>query len=359
MAKTYKNIYPRVYDFEALYQAYRRARRGKRQHAEVLRFERNLEGELIQLQNELIWGEYETGPYRRFYVFEPKKRLVAALPFRDRVVQHALVAQIEPIWEARFINHSYACRPGRGMHAGADTAQRWLREVKRKHGHVYALKADIAGYFANIDHDMLYNLLARRIACRPTLRLIAAILDTWQPGLPIGNLTSQLWANVYLHALDEHVKHDLREHRYMRYMDDWLIVHHDKAHLHALRDHLEQWLWRNLRLRLNNKTQVFPVGAHHGRALDFLGYRIWTTHRKIRKDSVKRMTRRLRHMQRQYAAGRIDLADIHLRIASWLGHVSHADSYRIRRKLLSRTAFIRTATNDAPACNTPSYTKQH
>lgn len=341
MAKTYNNLFPAIYDFENLHRAYLKARRGKRHTPEVLRFERNLEGELIQLQNELIWGQYETGPYRVFHVYEPKKRIAAALPFRDRVIHHALVAVLEPIWETRFIHHSYACRKGKGMHAGADQAQQWLREVQQTHGHVHILKADIAAYFASIDQERLMALLAKRIACRRTLDICAAILRTWAPGLPIGNLTSQLWANIYLHALDEHIKHDLREHRYMRYMDDWIIVHHDKTHLHRLRRHLEAWLRAELGLALNRKTQIFPVAATNGRALDFLGYRIWTTHRKPRKDSAKRMKRRLRTLQRAYAAGHITLSRIRATITSWLAHISHTSSARTRASVLGRAAFVR------------------
>lgn len=339
--KTYNNIYPEIYSFEALHSAYLRARRGKRHQAEVLRFESDLEGNLIQLQNELIWHQYHTGPYSAFHVHEPKKRLVAALPFRDRVVQHSLVAAIEPIWESRFIRHSYACRRGFGMHAGADQAQRWLREVQATHGRAYVLKADVASYFASIDHDVLYGLLARRLRCRPTLELIRHILGTWRPGLPIGNLTSQLWANVYLHALDEHVKQGLGVRRYMRYMDDWLIVHHDKAYLHALRTLLARWLQEHLGLALNRKTQVFPVGRYNGRGLDFLGYRIWPGHRRLRKDSVKRMKRRLSYLQAEYGRGRVSLSDVGQRIRSWIGHASHADSLRLRQALLDNAAFRR------------------
>lgn len=339
--KTYNHLFPKVYDFENLHQAYLRARRGKRGQAEVLRFERDLEGELIQLQNELIWGEYQTGPYRRFHVYEPKPRLVAALPFRDRVVQHSLVAAIEPIWESRFIHHSYACRPGRGMHSGADQAQQWLREVKALHGRVYVLKADVAKYFPSIDHGILLEMLGRRIACKPTMRLIESIMDTWHPGLPIGNLTSQLWANIYLHELDSFVKNDLGVRRYMRYMDDWLVVHHDKEYLHALRRVLEDWIWERLRLRLNNKTQVFPVGQRHGRGLDFLGYRMWTTHRRLRRDSVKRMKRRLKGLEKAYSEGLIEFPEIRQRLASWVGHAAHADSYRIRAKVLGEAVFKR------------------
>lgn len=339
--KTYKNIFSQFATFDALYAAYIRARRGKRHLPEVLMFESNLEHELIHLQNELIWDEYETGPYRRFYVHEPKKRLVAALPFRDRVVQHALVGAIEPIWESRFICHSYACRPGKGMHAGADQAQRWLRDVRREHGHVYALKADVAKYFASIDRGVLLDMLGRRIACDRTMKLCADILGTWSPGIPIGNLTSQLWANIYLHELDMFVKQQIGAARYVRYMDDFVIVHHDKAYLHAVRREITDWLETHLTLRLNNKTQVFHVARRHGRALDFLGYRMWVDRRKLRPDSIKRMRRRMRHMQGRYARGEIQFADVRQRIASWEGHARRANSRSIRQQLFSQHVFQR------------------
>ncbi|MDY0349066.1 MAG: reverse transcriptase/maturase family protein, partial [Tenuifilaceae bacterium] len=280
--KTYGNLFEEVYQFDQLHEAYLRARAGKRQRADVLLFERNLEGELIQLQNELIWGQYRTGEYRTFYVLEPKRRLVAALPFRDRVVQHALISILNPIWEKRFIHHSYACRPGRGMHKGADQAQAWLREVQRQHGLVYCLKADIRRYFPSINHEIMIGLLERRIACPRTINLCRDIMASWQPGLPIGNLTSQLWANIYLHELDIFVKQNLGIKRYVRYMDDFVIVHHDKVFLQDLLEIIAHWLWDVLRLKLNNKTQIFPVSIQHGRALDFLGYRMWTTHRRLR-----------------------------------------------------------------------------
>lgn len=255
--KTYNHLFEAIYQFDTLYDAYVRARKGKRDRKEVLEFEQNLEGELIQLQNELIWDQYKTGAYRTFHVFEPKARLVAALPFRDRVVQHALVGTIEDIWERRFIHHSYACRPGRGMHMGANQAQQWLREVQAAHGRVYCLKADVAKYFPSINHEVLMGLLSRRISCTRTLKLCRAILASWNPGLPIGNLTSQLWANIYLHELDTFMKQHIGAQRYIRYMDDFLVIDHDKEYLHRVRQLAEHWLWETLRLRLNNKTQVF------------------------------------------------------------------------------------------------------
>jgi len=156
-----------------------------------------------------------------------------------------------------------------------------------------------------------------------------------------GSLTSQLFANVYLHELDELVKYDLREKNYVRYMDDFVIVHHDKTHLHHVRATIEQFLWERLRLKTNAKTQVFPVGNRYGRALEFLGYRIWMTHRRIRKSSISRITRTLKRLGKQYVTGKISLSKIRESVTSWIAHASHAQSYGLRRKLLGSIPFRR------------------
>jgi len=338
MARTYNNLFPQIYDFGALYQAYLKARRCKRYRGEILRFRQRLEENLIQLQNELIWKTYRTGEYRTFYVYEPKARLVAALPFRDRVIHHALVSVIEPIWESRFIHDSYACRVGKGTHAGADRTQTFLRRAQRRWGRVYCLKGDIAKYFPSIDHAILKALLRKRIACQDTLWLCDEIIDSakrltnGQPkGIPIGNLTSQLFANIYLHELDKFIKYDLRERFYVRYMDDFIILGADKAYLHYLRKQIAGFLAERLFLQLNGKTQVFPVKS---RGVDFLGYRIWPTHRLLRVRSKKHMRRKLKKYTKLYGEGKIALDRINASIQSWLGHVKHCNSYRLRKKLL-------------------------
>lgn len=309
--------------------------------ADVLAFERNLEGELFRLQDDLADGSYCTGDYHVFAIHQPKKRLVAALPFRDRVLQHALVAQIEPLWEPAFIAHSYACRPGRGLHRGADTVERWLRTLKREHGAVYALRTDVRAYFASVDQAVLIGQLARRIACPRTLALCAGILRSWPHGLPIGNLTSQLWANIHLHDLDMFAKHQCRARHYARYMDDCVILHPDKPQLHRWRRELETYLGDTLHLAFNGKTQVFPVAgtAAGGRALDWLGYRLWPTHRRLRADSVTRMRRKLVVMQRDYARGVITLAQMTACIKSWVAHAAHADTHRVRERVLGALVF--------------------
>lgn len=360
MATTYTDLFSTIASFEALHAAWRRVIRGRRLQRDVLLFERDLEGNLIDIQNALDWKTYRTGPYHHFQVFDPKRRDVAALPLKDRIVQHALVAEIEPIWESRYIADSFACRPDKGTHAGADRAQHFIRATLRRHGRAYALKADISKYFASIAHDTLKRLLRRRIACADTLWLLDEIIDSTAAdddplprGIPIGNLTSQLFANLYLHELDCFVKHELREALYLRYMDDFVVVGPDKAHLHQVRALVEDFLWGQLGLRLNGKTQVFPIGPEaagagkSGRALDFLGYRIWPDHRRLRKDSVGRMRRKLKRMARQYHDGKIGWETIRAVTSSWIGHAGHADTHRLRTALFGAVAFIPPAADAA------------
>ncbi len=332
------DLFSQIVDFENLYKAAYRARKGKRNRHEVAEFFFNLDENLIQLQNELLWGSYQTGVYHNFYVYEPKKRLVAALPFRDRVVQHSIVAAIEPIFEKRFIYDSYACRVGKGTHAGADRAQRFLRDVQRRCGKIYALKADISKYFASIDRETLKKLISQKISCKKTLSLISAIIDSspGENGIPIGNLTSQLCANIYLHELDWYAKHTLSIKRYIRYMDDFVVVHHDKRQLHQWRADIERFLLNYLRLKTNHKTQVFPVAVKNGRALDFLGYRIYPTHRLLRKCSIKRIKTKIKKYKRQIKTGELSITDAGRKLQSWIGHASHCNSYGLRKALLSK-----------------------
>lgn len=354
MAKTFNNLYPSIYDFDELVSAYMRARKGKRGRKEVMAFHYDYEGQILNIQNHLLWGTWKTGEYRHFTLHEPVFRVGAALPFRDRVLHHSIVATINPCFEPRFIQHTYACIKGRGTHAGADKAQQMLRTVKRNSGALYVFKGDIAGYFYNVNHDTLKRLIRRRISCRQTLALLDEIIDSnttpnvLNPaGIPLGNLTSQLFANIYLAELDNFVKHVLREKYYLRYMDDFCIIHHDKDHLQELRVKIEAFLHNDLQLWTNRKTQVFPVSSSQGgRSLDFLGYRIWPTHRKLRKDSIQRITRSLKRLQRHYAAGRIDLDDVRPVVHSWLAHANHADTFGLKTKILGAFPMIRQPTEE-------------
>ncbi len=331
--KTRRNLYPLIYAFNNLYLAYVKARRGKRYKPEVLQFSAGLERELISLYRELANHSYCTGEYRRFTVYEPKRREVAALPFRDRVVHHALCNVIEPIFERGFIGDSYACRVGKGTHAAADRLTEFLRGAYRRWSGCYVLKADVASYFSSVDHGVLMDIIRRKIACPETLELTGGILSSWNGdtgrGIPIGNLTSQLFANVYLNELDQFIKHGLRARYYVRYMDDLILLAADKAVLWGWQSRIEQFLGDALRLHLNHKTDIFP----EARGVDFVGYRTWRTHRLLRKRSVRQMRRTLKALKVKYAAGEVDIETISAVVASWVGHASHADTYRLRCKV--------------------------
>lgn len=335
MPKTHRHLFGQIVAFDNLHQAYIKARRNKRYRPEVLSFSADLEEELLLLRRELISRTYRTGRYRRFTVREPKVRLVAALPFRDRVVHHALCNVVGPISEATFIHDSYACRVGKGTHAGADRVTEFLRHAHRQCNQVWVLKGDVAGYFPSVDHAILLGVMERKIKCVDTLWLVEEILDSWHTegrpgsGIPIGNLTSQLWANLYLNELDQFVKHELKRRWYVRYMDDWIMLAGDKGKLGQDKAAMADFLGEHLALKLNSKTSIFP-GAQ---GIDFLGYRIWATHRLLRKSSVKRMRRRLKKFERGYVEGAVDVDHITASIMSWLGHAGHADCYNLTKRL--------------------------
>ncbi len=330
MPQSVTNLYERITDAETLFAAARAAARGKRWSRQSLAFRAGLEDEVFAIQADLRSQTYRVGPYRTFMVYEPKAREIAALPFRDRVVQHALVRVIEPLFEMQFIHHSYACRRGKGTHAGADRIEFLMRRAQRTWGRVYCLKMDIARFFPSIDHGDLTRLLRRRIRCARTLWLLDTIIEsTPDPGLPIGNLSSQLCANIYLNALDHYITEQLGAHDYVRYMDDIILVHRDPAVLRARLEAIREFLADRLHLTLNRKTRIFPITT----GVDVLGYRIWTTHRLLRRRSMVGMRRRLKALARAVVRGETPLVHARAVCAAWLGHARHASTYHARQAL--------------------------
>jgi len=333
--KRHGALYEKVYQFENVHDAYLKARRNKRYDPDVLKFTDRLEENLINIQNHLVWKSYRPGAYKKFKVYEPKERQIMALPFTDRVVQHALNTVIEPIFDSGFVYHSYACRNGKGAHKASRNLMHWLYDLHLAHGKdVYCLKGDVSKYFASIDHEVLKRLIRRKIKCPDTLWLIDLIIEhdgnDSDVGIPVGNLTSQIFANLYLHELDAYVKEGLGVRHYMRYMDDFVILSDSKDYLHRALTEVERFLHDELRLKLNPKTCIYNVRQ----GVDFVGYRHWHTHKLIRKSSIRRVTQRIRRFTRLYAEGRISFADVDKSMQSWLGHIRHADTYRIRNKIL-------------------------
>lgn len=331
MPKTFNHLYRQIADFDNLLSAYCKARRGHRYTREVLRFSANLETELITLHNELTWGSYRTGAYRTFLVFEPKQRQISALPFRDRVVHHAICNIIETLFEKKFIGDSYGCRVGKGTHAGSDRLQHNLRVAQRNWPQVYCMKLDISRFFPSVDRESLKRILRRTIRCRDTITLLDSIIDHGpESGIPIGNLTSQLFANIYLDQLDHFCKETLRLKYYVRYMDDVVALHHDKQHLHRCMDLIRGYLTTELRLNLNPKSAIFPACT----GVDFLGYRTWASHRKLRKRFLIGVKRKVWNQNRPGLET----------IASWIGHAKRIDAQQAVINILKGAACITTTT---------------
>jgi retron-type reverse transcriptase len=348
MAKTYDNLYGELTHFHNLCLAYRKAARGKRGQPAVAAFEFDLEGQVLRLQEELQNKTYQPGAYRSFYVREAKRRLISAAPFRDRVVHHALCNVIEPIFERTFIADSYANRIGKGTHRALDRAQALAQ------CHPYVLQCDVEQFFPSVDHIILRDVLAGKIADSDVLWLIESILASgegvlrseYSPvyfpgddlfaihrprGLPIGNLTSQFWANVYLNELDQFVKRTLHCRAYLRYVDDFLLFSEDKRQLWAWKAAIAQFLV-GLRLTLHQReSTVYPVSN----GIPFLGFRLYDTHRRLKRRNGVSFARRLRQWYTAVAQGELALQGLHARVQGWVAHAEHGNTWGLRRSLLS------------------------
>lgn len=332
--KRAKNLFSRVCDFENLLLAAQKARRGKRHQNGPLLFHHNIEYELSTIRRELLDRTYTPGPYRQFQIYDTKPRIISAAPYRDRIVHHALCNIIEPIFERAFIFDSYACRKGKGTHAAVDRLTHFMRR------HRYILQCDIRRYFPSIDHAILKRLLRRKIGCPDTLWLIDRFIDTVEEptGLPIGNQTSQFFANVYLNGFDHFIQETLRHHAYVRYVDDFALLADDKRTLWEARDAVSRYLRDELALDLHPvKQSVAPVSE----GAPFLGYRVFPDHRLLGRASAVRFARKLQKMQSQYRSRTIGLHKIGCRILAWLGHAGHADTHGLKTKLLGGAVFSR------------------
>lgn len=347
--KRHGRLFDRLVSFENLLAAAQAARRGKRLKPNVARFDFDLERELFALQQELRSQTYRPGPYRTFTMREPKVRLISAAPYRDRVVHHALCRIIEPIFDRTFIKDSYACRVDKGAHLAVEEFSRHARRYR------YVLKCDIAKYFPSIDHEILIALLEKKIKDPRVLWLIRVIVaasneqefvcrhfdgdDLFSPlarrrGIPIGNLTSQFFANVYLSGLDHFVKERLRCRAYLRYCDDFVVFGDETRDLWPIKEAMGDYLV-GLRLTLHpRKCQVMPTRA----GVDFLGYRVFPTHRRLRAMTAKRAIRRLREKARACEQGVLSEERWRQSLASWLGHAQHADTYGLRQAVLQDLA---------------------
>jgi hypothetical protein len=341
-------MFDAITDWGNLCQAHHHAARGKRRRAAAAEFEHQLADHLLALQAELRSKAYRPGAYCSFFIREPKLRRISAAPFRDRVVHHALCQQIEPLFEASFIPHSYANRKGKGTHRAVDQVQAWARQ------HRYALRGDIVQHFPAIDHALLHAKLARRIHDDAALWLADQILasgdgvgaDAHAPvyypgddllaacrprGLPIGNLTSQFWSNVYLNDFDWFVQRGRGCGAYLRYVDDFVLFGDDKQELWA---HKQAIIARLAQERLTvhgAQMQVLPTTC----GIPWLGFVVFPTHRLLKRRNAVNFTRRLQRNVDAYQAGQITFAELDASVQGWINHVRYGDTWGLREQVFA------------------------
>lgn len=340
-------MFEQLCSWENLLLAYEKAARGKRGRAPVAAFEYCLEDNLLALRAELRRKTYRPGPYESFHIHEPKRRLISAAPFRDRVVHHALCNLIEPVFEQLFIADSYANRVGKGTHRALDRAQRFARRYR------YVLQCDIRQFFPSIDHAILRRTLARSLRDHDVLWLIDRILasgrgvlsDEYEMvyfpgddlfavdmprGLPIGNLTSQFWANCYLNPFDHFVQRELGCRAYLRYVDDFLLFADDKAGLRRYREAIVQRL-AVMRLTLH-EGQAMPKPVSEG--IPFLGFHLFPTHRRLKSRAGLAYRRKLRRLAGLYTTRHISFDRLTASVQGWANHARYGDTWGLRRAML-------------------------
>ncbi|MBI4742937.1 MAG: RNA-directed DNA polymerase [Betaproteobacteria bacterium] len=344
MTKRHSDLFAGIASFAPLREAALKAALGKRGKPGTAAFMANLEKNVLRIERALQDGSWQSGGYTEMELLEPKRRIVSAAPFRDRVVHHALCAVVGPVFERGFIDDTFANRKGKGTHRAVARYEHY----RNRHRHV--LRADIYRYFPAIDHAILKADLRRRIACPPTLWLLDTIIDgsnAQEPvnlhfpgddlltplerrrGLPIGNLTSQLFGNVYLDALDHFVKEVLRA-PYVRYVDDFALFHDDAEALAGWRERIAAFLARR-RLRLHPvKTFVAPTAE----AAEFLGYVLLPgDYRRLPEASVRRFRNRLRGLRDRWRAGSVAADEVVQHVQAWIAHAENADTWRLRHAL--------------------------
>ena len=324
------HLFEQVADFYALAAAARRAARGKGASLSAAAFIFNMEGEILRLQREILDGSYRPLPYRTFYISEPKPRTISAADFRDRVAHHALCAVLEPLFERAAISDSYACRPGKGSHRAVRKAQCFSRRFGR------FLKLDIRKFFETLDHKVLKTDLRRLVKDPRLLELADRIIEHGAPGsppgkgLPIGNLTSQHFANHYLTSLDHFIKGKLQVPGYVRYMDDFLLFSDSKNFLRGAHQTINEFVQRNLKLTLKSEATVHaPVSE----GIPFLGLRLWPQIVRLDGSGKRRLIRALRSGAEGLVSGRLVEDDLAASFRSRLGHAEHADTLGLRRSL--------------------------
>ncbi|MEK7137418.1 MAG: reverse transcriptase/maturase family protein [Patescibacteria group bacterium] len=338
-ARVYHDLFPSIVAPEHLFAAWEEFRKGKRSRTDVQEFAMRLEENVFSLHRDLACGNYRHGPYSAFTICDPKQRLIHKALVRDRIVHHAIFKVLAPLFESTFIAHSFSCRVGKGTHRAVSALETMLQQASRNGTrNCFALKCDVYRFFASVDHEILLSLLRRRIGDRRAMELLTEIITSFGAvkGLPIGNLTSQLFANVYLSELDQFIKHHLRVRHYVRYTDDFVIVSDDMEYLRKLIPAIGAFLRDALHLSLHPQKVTI---RKYRQGVDFLGYVLLPRHRMLRTRTKRRTFRKLRSCVSECRNGRRSAESVEGSLCSYLGVLSHADAYLLAQSLRNRYWF--------------------
>lgn len=350
--KTYRNLYNKLVSYENLEKAFKKAKKGKTSKLYVIEFEKNLKENLNFLKSELETFTYAPKPLKRFTIRDPKTRIIHASAFRDRIVHHALFNIIEPTFDKTFIYDSYANRIGKGSLKALERFDYFKRKISingakintAKHDSVvvgYVLKADIKHYFDTIDHEILIRTIGRTIKDENVTWLVKQILNQHSidkgKGMPLGNLTSQFFANLYLNDFDYFVKHKLKAKYYIRYVDDFVILSNSKKMLESYKDKICKYL-SSLRLEMHpSKSKIMPL--YNG--INLLGFRVFYYHRLIKKSNIKRFERKLCQKSIKLAIGDLSHDYFINGLHGWFGYAVWANTYKSRQRIIKTVKSLR------------------
>ena len=327
--KTYKNLYPKLCSTENIALAFKKSQKRKSRKPYVIEFKNNLNKNLESLRLRLLSETYKPRPLRTFVIREPKTRKIRKSYFEDRIVHHAICNILEPIFEKRFIYDSFANRKGKGSLNAIKRFDKFKQKVSKNNTRdCYVFKADIKHYFDEVYHNTLINILRKKVNDERLISLISKVLKNHSDtvGMPLGNMTSQFFANVYLNELDQFIKHKLKVKYYIRYVDDFVILHDNKAILKSYKESIDVFLKDNLQLELHptkSKISLLKKG------IQFLGFRNFPYHRLLRKANILNMKRRIAQIVRR------DYDSLCEFLEGWMSYANHANTYNLRQKIVN------------------------
>lgn len=322
--KRYNNLFDKIVSLDNLYEADKRARRQKSHRPEVMLFDKNKDKLLLDLQRKLINGEYETSEYYVFKIYEPKEREIFKLPYYpDRIVHHAIMNIMEPIWVSAFVKGTYSCIRKRGIHKALKDVKFALKDEVNTQ---YCLKLDIRKFYPSIDHDILKTIIRKKIKDKRLLSLLDEIIESAQ-GVPIGNYLSQFFANLYLTYLDHWIKEQKKVRYYFRYADDIVILGGDKQQLRDLFYDIQDYLNNKLKLNFKDNWQIFKVDS---RGIAFVGYRVFHTHTLLRKRIKKRFCKKINKLNKKQ---NLDKDTYKQKICSYIGWIKYCNGRNLLNKM--------------------------